>query len=168
MPFPGAGVYAIYYTGKSPLYKKIAEKNLGDKYALPIYVGKAVPPGSRKGLNIDQYKGSVLFHRLKEHAESIRQSANLKIEDFACRYLVVEHIWIPHGESYLINQFSPIWNKAIDGFGNHDPGSGRYAQKKSQWDILHPGRYWAEKLTGTSSDIKAVKNTVANYNSGLK
>jgi hypothetical protein len=30
--------------------------------------------------------------------------------------------------------------------GIHDPGSGRYNQKTSSWDILHPGRSWAPKL----------------------
>ncbi len=31
-------------------------------------------------------------------------------------------------------------NKIIDGFGNHDPGKGRYNQLRSRWDKLHPGR----------------------------
>lgn len=168
VPFVGAGVYAIYYTGKFPLYKNIAAKNSKGEYALPIYVGKAVPPGSRKGLNIDQYQGMVLYNRLKEHAESIRQSTNLDIKDFVCRYLVVEHIWIPHGESHLINQFSPLWNKAVDGFGNHDPGSGRYAQRKSQWDVLHPGRRWAEKLTGVALDTELLNASIAEYCKNLK
>jgi hypothetical protein len=46
----------------------------------------------------------------------------------------------------LIDLFNPVWNKLIDGFGNHDPGSGRYLQKRAPWDELHPGRAWAEKL----------------------
>lgn len=161
-------MYAIYYTGKFPLYRDIASRNIKGKFALPIYVGKAVPPGSRKGLNIDQYKGMVLYHRLKEHAESIRQSTNLDLKDFACRFLVVEHIWIPHGESHLINGFSPLWNKAIDGFGNHDPGSGRYAQRRSSWDVIHPGRRWAQKLTGSPISLKEIENAIKTYNKDLK
>ena len=47
--FDGAGVYAIYYAGDSALYEPIAEKNQGEDPKLPIYVGKAVPPGARKG-----------------------------------------------------------------------------------------------------------------------
>lgn len=31
-------------------------------------------------------------------------------------------------------------------FGNHDPGAGRQSMKRPRWDILHPGRPWAEKL----------------------
>ncbi len=145
--FDGAGIYAIYYTGEFPPYSAIAEKNRENVFGLPIYVGKAVPPGARKGrvgLNVAPKK--ALFRRLKEHADSIRTTAdNLNIDDFFSRYLVVDDIWIPLGESLLIARFSPIWNTLIDGYGNHDPGSGRYDQERSRWDTLHPGRPWAAK-----------------------
>jgi hypothetical protein len=118
-----------------------------DSAPVPIYVGKAIPIGGRKGeLQFDATIGSALYKRLSEHAESIRQVNNLSLPDFKCRYLVVDDIWIPLGESLLIRQFRPLWNVAIDGFGNHDPGSGRHRQQKSPWDVLHPGRSWAERL----------------------
>ena len=146
-PFIGAGIYAIYYTGSFEPYKLIAEANAGKKFSQPIYVGKAVPAGARKGgFGLGAEPGMVLQHRLVEHAESVRQATNLSIEDFRCRFLAVDDIWIPLAESMLIEMFSPIWNKLIDGFGNHDPGSGRSNQQKSQWDTLHPGRPWADKL----------------------
>jgi len=44
-PFRGAGIYAIYYGGPFDPYVPIASR-YGE---LPIYVGKAVPAGSRKG-----------------------------------------------------------------------------------------------------------------------
>jgi len=47
-PFNGAGVYAIYYNGDFPLYEKISKKNK-TSFTQPIYAGKAVPEGSRKG-----------------------------------------------------------------------------------------------------------------------
>lgn len=47
--FKGAGIYAIYYTGDFPAYKRIAELNKNKKFTCPIYVGKAVPAGARKG-----------------------------------------------------------------------------------------------------------------------
>jgi hypothetical protein len=34
----------------------------------------------------------------------------------------------------------------VDGFGNHDPGTGRRNMKRPRWDILHPGRSWAGRL----------------------
>ena len=40
--FDGAGIYAIYYTGGFPAYKKIADRNRGGKFDAPIYVGKAI------------------------------------------------------------------------------------------------------------------------------
>jgi hypothetical protein len=60
--------------------------------------------------------------------------------------LIVDDIWIPLGESLLISMFSPLWNQTLDGFGNHDPGAGRCNQQRSSWDLVHPGRPWAQKL----------------------
>ncbi|MFQ5672895.1 MAG: Eco29kI family restriction endonuclease, partial [Nitrospinales bacterium] len=145
--FVGAGIYAIYYVGDYPAYQPITERNKNEKFEAPIYVGKAVPPGARKGgFGLNTPPGNVLFKRLSEHADSIENTKNLKISDFSCRYLVVDDIWIPLGESLLIEMLSPLWNKMIDGFGNHDPGKGRHNQQRSAWDVLHPGRSWAEKL----------------------
>jgi hypothetical protein len=126
--FSGAGVYAIYYTGEFDTYQKLRDWNTSvADLKVPIYVGKAVPTGGRKG-NIDpevSAKGAALFSRLDEHRKSIEQASNLEIADFWCRYLVVDDVWIPLGESLLIQRHRPIWNSLIDGFGNHDPGSGR-------------------------------------------
>jgi hypothetical protein len=145
--FVGAGIYALYYTGPFPAYRKVTSRNTKDQWASPIYVGKAVPPGARKGgYGLDQSPGEVLYRRLKEHSESIDQAENLSLSDFKCRYLIVDDIWIPLGESLLISMFSPLWNQILDGFGNHDPGAGRYNQQRSSWDVVHPGRPWAKKL----------------------
>lgn len=145
--FIGAGIYAVYYVGDYPAYENIAARNRNDQFAAPVYVGKAVPAGARKGaFGLDVNPGTVLYKRLSEHAESIRQAINLDLNHFFCRYLVVDDIWIPLGESLLIESFSPAWNQMIDGFGNHDPGSGRHKQQQSPWDVLHPGRSWADRL----------------------
>ena len=150
--FVGAGVYVIYYAGPHPLYQREATEHI------PIYVGKAVAKGARKGLITitGKTESRALCDRLSEHADSIAVGADLELTDFSCRYLTVDAIWIPLGESLLINMFSPIWNVKVDGFGNHDPGGGRKGQKKSQWDILHPGRAWAEKLTGKGETYEEV------------
>lgn len=162
--FVGAGVYAIYYVGNFPEYEAISRRNSEGKFAQPIYVGKAVPKGSRKGgFGLEAAPGPALYSRLQEHAETIGQTNTLAIKDFFCRYLVVDDIWIPLGESLLIEMFSPIWNLVIDGFGNHDPGSGRYNQMKSQWDELHPGRPWAEKLKTNKKEPSVLKEEVRAY-----
>ena len=146
-PFVGAGVYALYYTGCFEPYHQIAQANRDGRHAMPVYIGKAVPPGARKGgFGLDANPGNALFKRLNDHATSIKKADNLDLGDFWCRYLVVDDIWIPLGESLLINRFLPIWNTLIDGFGNHDPGGGRSNQARSRWDALHPGRPWAERL----------------------
>ena len=92
-----------------------------------IYVGKAVPDGARKGGQGDDVDpGTALFKRLTDHAKSIDAATNLKLEDFRCRFLSVDDIWIPLTESLLIERFKPVWNRILDGFGNHDPGKGRH------------------------------------------
>jgi len=143
--FIGAGVYVIYYIGQYPAYERIAYQNRGNKFAWPIYVGKAVPPGSRTGALCSGKVRKALYKRLIEHATSIEQAKNLETKDFFCRYLVTEDIWIPLAESLLIQRFSPIWNKIITGFGIHTPGENR-PQQRSRWDVLHPGRTFAENL----------------------
>jgi hypothetical protein len=109
-PFPGAGVYALYYKGSFAPYKLIAEVNQGMDPQAPIYVGKAIPAGGRRGASVEVGPATrALFRRLKEHAESIEAATNLELSDFACRFLVVDDIWIPLGESLLIAKFSPLW-----------------------------------------------------------
>ena len=89
--FIGAGVYALYYTGDFPSYALLSATNKDGKYRLPIYVGKAVPDGTRKsGRNTSENQGTVLYRRLNEHAKSIYAVKNLKLEDFCCRFLAVD------------------------------------------------------------------------------
>jgi len=138
-PFIGAGVYLLYYMGNNPIYSKLKEAN-AEEVLYPIYVGKAVPAGARKGgLGLNVNHGPALFNRLSEHSESVKAVENLNIDDFKCRFLVVDDIWIPLAESLMIERFAPVWNQVLDGFGNHDPGKGRYSGKMPFWDCVHPG-----------------------------
>lgn len=151
----GAGVYAIYYIGGFKPYQPVAERNRNGAFEQPIYVGKAVPKGARKGgLSFDASKGGALRDRLRQHAVSIDEAGNIKLTDFLYRALVVDDIWIPLGENMMIEQFKPIWNLVIDGFGNKDPGKRRSTQYRSPWDVLHPGRSFAVKLAdgGTTAE----------------
>ena len=161
--FIGAGVYAIYYKGDFPAYEPLAATNR-DAWRTPIYVGKAVPAGARKGglgMNVDH--GQALYKRLSEHYESIRSAQNLNPEDFACRFLVVDDIWIPLTESLLIERFKPVWHRVLDGFGNHDPGKGRHSGKMPLWDCLHPGRAWAERLQPCAFTAEELDQRVREY-----
>lgn len=138
-PFEGAGVYALYYHGPFAAYSRLNHSES------PIYIGKAVPIGARKGhLLLESAKGTSLFQRLRDHSESIDQ-VGLDRKHFQCRHLVVDDIWIPLGESLLIRRFRPVWNVLLEGFGNHDPGGRRVKGAISRWDTVHPGRPWVAK-----------------------
>jgi hypothetical protein len=146
-PFGGAGVYAIYYHGDFESYAALVKANAKGACEAPMYVGRARHPGARKGFEDDaEDDQQSLFDRLGEHAESINAAENLKIVHFRCRYLITDELWVALAERLLLEQYQPLWNVVIDGFGNHDPGAGRKDQKRSPWDVLHPGRRWAEKL----------------------
>ena len=162
-PFPGAGLYAIYYTGDFEGYDLISQANRQDGFRAPIYIGKAVPSGARKGGDLQAKPGRVLYNRIRQHLKSIQEADNLDAKDFHCRYLVVDDIWIPLGESLLIAKFNPVWNALIDGFGNHDPGKGRHKGMRPRWDVLHPGRPWADKCEPRPESASQIIGEVADY-----
>jgi hypothetical protein len=129
-------VYAIYYRGSFVPYQPVRSED----FTQPIYVGKAEPAGGRKGTQTGAATGGAeLYGRLSEHAISIEAVQNLNLDDFVCRHLVVIPLWIRIVERFLIEEFRPIWNGCLDGFGIHDPG-GRRSPIISWWDAMHPGR----------------------------
>ena len=69
-------------------------------------------------------------------------------------------IWIPLGESLLIELKQPLWNVVIDGFGNHDPGAGRAFGRQSLWDTIHPGRHWTVKLPPNERSAEEIQEAV--------
>ncbi len=139
--FRGAGLYALYYQGDFPAYVPVSSASC----ETPIYVGKAEPSGRRIGLRGIR-TASQLYNRLKKHADSIDNATNLTRDDFRCRYLLVDDIWIPLGETLLIERFRPLWNVAVEGFGLNEPGSRRHGGNRSAWDEIHPGRPWRDKM----------------------
>lgn len=161
--FPGSGVYAIYYNGKFKPYAPLAKVNREQAWTHPIYVGKAVPAGGRKGIQDASLTDTKLSERLIEHKESVALAQNLELESFYFRHIVVEDIWIPLGESLLIQQYQPLWNVVVEGFGNHDPGAGRYNGKRPVWDELHPGRAWAARCAPPKWSLQEILEKVAVY-----
>jgi hypothetical protein len=171
-PFSDAGVYSLYYFGNFENYRPLANINKNAKTLkeyFPIYVGKAVPKGSRTArtkTSIEQ----TLFKRLEEHTKSIERASNLDLNDFKCRFAILrdnEVDLIVPLEAALIRQYAPLWNSTVSGFGIHHPGSGRYGQKKSEWDTLHPGRYFADKLTGKELNLDEIKKKISEYTKKL-
>ena len=135
----GPGIYSLHYCGDISFYGPIADGTN------PIYVGKAVPPGARKGKTPDP-GAPALRNRINEHLRSIQHVRNLDPRDFAVQALAVTPVWITLAERFLIDHYQPVWNLCLEGFGDHDPGKGRQQGEKSWWDTLHPGRPWADKL----------------------
>lgn len=163
-PFLGAGIYVIYYNGDYEAYQQLTRIGTEYEIEIPIYVGKADLEGGRKGLiNSSIQSSSKLYKRLAEHAQSIRQAQNLNIDDFTCRYLVVDEIWISLGEALLIAKFAPLWNQLLEGFGNHDPGRGRRAGMRSRWDVLHPGRKWVENTSPRPDTPEEIINDINEH-----
>lgn len=154
--FHGTGVYALYCVAKSGVYSKFGLVNR-TTFRVPIYVGKAVPKGWRQARQplLAKTRSYELSNRIREHSHSIALSHELNCSDFFCRFIILEgkeRDLISTIEAALIREYQPLWNTLIDGFGNHDPGKGRYAQAKSDWDVCHPGRPWAERCQGIATD----------------
>ncbi len=67
----------------------------------------------------------------------------LQIEDFLCRRLVCATNAQLVAERHLIGAFKPIWNKEVGicwGIGKHGDAATMRGNKRSPWDVLHPGR----------------------------
>lgn len=147
-PTYGSGVYAIYYVGEHPAYAEIKGTET------PIYVGKADPDEPRAATPREQ--GVRLFGRLADHRDAIREveayatnrdlTDPLRVEDFECRRLVCATNAQLVAERHLIDVFKPAWNsetKICFGISKHGDNAQTRRNKKSPWDVLHPGRDWA-------------------------
>ncbi|MFG2901518.1 Eco29kI family restriction endonuclease [Streptomyces zaomyceticus] len=138
-PFPGAGLYALYYKGDLAIYGGLKGVDI------PIYVGKASAGDSSYGdpPNLAQRK---LFDRISDHRRSISEPDNIQASHFDVRYLTLDDIWIVLGERALLRAYSPVlWNTVMTGFGGNPPGQGR-RNARSVWDSVHPGRKRAAGL----------------------
>lgn len=157
--FSGAGVYGIYLASDSshPLYRDLAGTDQ------PIYVGKAMASGSRKGISVSDNSGPSLVTRLREHRRTIAAAEDLPVGDFRCRALVVAPELVTVAEAALIENYSPVWNAVVDGFGCHQVGSRRSGGARSQWDTLHPGREWAQAQPSGESDRAELQAIAAEY-----
>jgi hypothetical protein len=145
----GSGVYAIYYAGPHPFYAGITGSET------PIYVGKADPANDDASTPREQ--GAKLTARLLEHAGTVataeaysdrlpKHLAPIKLSDFLCRRLVCATNAQLVAEKHLILTFWPVWNsetKACWGMSKHGDAATTRANKRSPWDVAHPGRAWA-------------------------
>lgn len=165
-PAYGSGVYAIYYTGHHHAYTAISSTET------PIYVGKADP--ARADARTAREQGPRLYGRLKDHRKSIRTVSEyalahglpnpLKLDDFVCRRLVCATNAQLVAERHLIALFKPVWNSEIRicwGISKHGDSADTRSNKRSPWDVMHPGRSWA------MADSLVDQSTVAEITQGI-
>jgi hypothetical protein len=157
--FYGSGVYAIYYRGDFPPYKPIA------KTETPIYVGKAGPALMNARTPIAQ--GERLARRLADHRKNISKAVTtISIDDFECRFLLVQSGYETAAEDYLIYLFKPIWNNEtgiLYGLGKHGDAATTRQNKRSPWDTLHPGRTWAGKTVADARPKARIMSDLAKH-----
>lgn len=147
----GSGCYALYYTGEHPAYRLISGTET------PIYVGKADPLNNEA--ETPQEQGARLTGRLCDHRRMImkaekwatenpsRENHPIKINEFEYRRIVVASNAQLVAEQYLIAFFKPIWNKECKvcwGISKHGDAASTRGNSRSPWDVLHPGRAWAQ------------------------
>jgi len=84
-PFPGAGLYALYYKGDLGIYKGLKDTEV------PIYVGKASAGNSNYG-DAPNLAAAQLFRRITDHRRSINEATNLDASHFDVRYLTLDDI----------------------------------------------------------------------------
>ena len=152
----GPGIYALFYVGDLEAYVPISD---GES---PIYVGKAEPPGKRKGRDLDE-DSPALRNRLRSHLRSIEGAENLDPADFLFRSLAVVPVWISLAERFLIDSYRPVWNVCLEGFGKHDSGKSRAAGERSWWDTLHPGREWAKRESAGRKSVEDARQMVRSF-----
>jgi hypothetical protein len=165
----GSGVYAIYYAGDHPAYAGVSRTET------PIYVGKADPQNAEARTSREQ--GPQLFGRLDDHRRMIKTVGTyattnnlpnpLRVEDFHCRRLVCATNAQLVAERHLITTFKPIWNSEIGicwGISKHGDSAKTRANKRSPWDVMHPGRAWAlaESLADKSTPAEITKGITAH------
>lgn len=51
----------------------------------------------------------------------------------------------------------------IGRFGNHDPGKGRYKGMRPKWDVLHPGRAWADRCEPRPESNHQIVSEIKEY-----
>jgi hypothetical protein len=131
----GAGLYALYYTGLFRPYEEVADAGRD----WPIYLGSALPSGSRTG-RVRSGGKPPLLDRLERHGASVTHAWNLEERSFFARWFEVDEPFIILGEILLLRFYRPLWNATLAGFGAKVVGGRRTGGRKSNWDTLHPGR----------------------------
>jgi hypothetical protein len=152
----GPGLYGLYYGGGFALYSTLAAAGCD----WPIYIGSALPSGSRTG-RVRGRGRPPLLDRLERHAASVTYAANLEEREFHARWFEVDEPFIILGEILLLRFYRPLWNATLPGFGAKVVGGRRTGGRRSKWDTLHPGRPGMGEAPG--APISQIEQEVEDY-----
>lgn len=145
----GSGIFAIYYEGANPLYTGISGSET------PIYVGRVDPEREDASSPVEQ--GTRLTRRLSELGRSITSaetyassrwpgSEAIRLSDFQYKHLVCATHAQLIAAKYLTELFWPLWNNetlTCWGIAKHGYSTETRMNRRSPWDVAHPGRGWA-------------------------
>lgn len=143
--FTGSGVYALYCTAAKGPYAKFGKEINRLEYKVPIYVGKAVPPGWRQSRQLDGSAdtSTSLYSRLCQHSRSIEQGKGLSLSDFACRFMplsVCEATLTTKISDFMITFYKPLWNTIVRGFSRCRFTDSAKQEFHSDWEVIHNGK----------------------------
>jgi Eco29kI restriction endonuclease len=161
--FYGAGIYAIYFKGGAGTFSPYYPLSGTDH---PIYIGKVDPLDSSAKDAVGQ--GAKLAARLREHARTIEKvNTTLNIDDFECRFLIVQTGFQKPAEDYLIRFFKPLWNSEIGicyGMSKHGDDAATRGNGRSPWHTLHPGIKWADnELLTDQKPASQIEKEIADH-----
>ena len=144
--FTGSGVYALYCTAVKGPYAKFGKEINRLEYKVPIYVGKAVPPGWRQSRQLDGSadKSTSLCSRLSQHARSLEQGKGLSLSDFACRVMQLstdEQILATKIADFMVKFYKPLWNTIVRGFSRCSFTDSAEHKFHTNWDVMHNGKH---------------------------
>ncbi len=136
----------------------------------------AKPTPDNPNARTPREQGPRLFGRLKDQPANDRDSWRyaeknglphpLRLDDFLARRLVCATNAQLVAERHLIAMFRPIWNNEIGicrGISKHGNAATTRSNKRSPWDVMHPGRAWA---MAESLDNKASPEDIARRIAG--
>ncbi len=114
----------------------------------------------RESARLQTFPDSYVFHG--SWTETMRQLGNAVPVALGRQVAASVAMCLAKSQLSTLAHFN-LRNKVVDGFGNHDPGKGRHAGLRSRWDVLHPGRPWADKCQPRQETAQQIIGEIKDY-----
>lgn len=138
-PFSGAGVYAIYCIAREGIYRKFGDVVNREEYAIPIYVGKAVPTQKSRS---NEWTNYSIHDQLVVWSDLAKASFG-NTDSFVCRIFFSDNgtnMLLNALQRHLVAKYSPLWNSLFDSCHTKSEIEGR-------WKRMHCIQYRREVET---------------------